>query len=360
MIKKNYFYFSKIFAVFSGKYRYAWDQFYNFGAGKYRGNSNIVVTCSNYMLASLENEPYISQNNIIILILGKITKHYINIIENIIINKGVSELINFFTNNPPDCSLVVFNGNNNLPICVGYSNIRAHPLYICSKNEKNHNIVGLSSEVKCLSSKFDNSKKNDELINRIPDNNIFQIELNENIGKICYHFYPTINNGYELKEYRKFNNNIFSNLVLIFQENDIFINKLGLSTSIELDNLRELIYYMETNSLIESVLAILINKYIEQENNNLSEFLCIVTNDEQNYLNVVSRLFKYYSRKNIFIESINSNSAITLEENEWMSVKYYIKNKFNQFNQLESKCNSIYNELFGQINQNIRFDSKIT
>ena len=353
-------FFSKIYAVFSGKFRYAWDQFFSFGAGKYRGKYNLIAQCSNYMLVSLENEPYISHNNIVILILGKIRKSYIDTIEQIFFKRGHQETIQYLKTNPPDCTLVLFNGNNNLPICLGYCSTKAHPIYICNKNEKNSNIVCLSSEVKCMSSKFDNSKKQDELIYKIPNNNVFLIEYNNKINKISYNLYPTVSNDLSLNKYILNNPNYLKNLIIFYKDDDIYLNIGNKITILDNFKVRTSIYFMESNNAYEIICKLLIENYINstKDKYNISEILCIGDCSCNKFKSFFGRIFKIFSRNNIFIEQINNDLFNNLPDStNWLSIKTFCKNYIN-IEDLTKNCNDIFNEFYGQINNNISFDER--
>ena len=271
-----------------------------------------------------------------------------------------------------------------IPTYYCYSGTTSSPIYVASRIEKQFLMAGIASEVKCLSSKFDLSRKNDDCIRKLKSNYLLvvcphgveqlhtqsiQIIATQSIPK-CISIHSTnkstqfdCSSTSEKMLFAINNNKLYCNLSESLRESALYrAQSNGNCISItDITNIRTLIYYMETNNslllILQHTIELLVTKYSPTP----IEIILIGNMTDALFIYTCQTIRKICSRYKITIKHDFSTDELI---NHYIETQYLkeIATLWNDADATtnESIINDIYCEFFGEINRGGKLDQETT
>jgi hypothetical protein len=377
--------FTKAYIGLSSKLKYRWENSHHSGAGKYRGDIHLIYQNPNCLFTTMNNKGFsgedLKKNKLYIAIDGSVSE---NILQEIIFNlllQDISEISEHLIIHQIDITfLALLVQPNNQATFYCYSGLSSSPLYIASRMEKQFLMAAISSEAKCLSSKFDLSRKNDDCIRRLKPNTLL-IAKPHGCENLSFQYIDISSSPLPQLSLKNLNNSLSNissnknNIIIALHKKNLYSN-LNLAFD-RINNLRTLIYYTESNTPIVLIISHLIYQLLEQNTPSNNIIITFIGNNSTiDILTNIYTLTKYCSRYQVeFKSQIVSEKIInSLISNKFL---YLIKRlnstilPFNMYPDIlkdnnighhsqeeidQNHIDDIYCEFFGEINRGGKLD----
>ena len=372
--------FTKGYIGLSSKVKYRWDNSYHSGAGKYRDYVKLIFQNNNSIFSTLGDDGKVhigTTNKLTIALNGTLSSNIYNELVENLLSKDNSDISEYLSIHQLDVTFIAMVlPDTQIPTYYCYSGTTSSPIYVGSRIEKQYLMAGISSEVKCLSSKFDLSRKNDDCIRKLKSNNLLVVcpygteqLYTENIKIISPQPLPRYlslhSNSLNISDNRVFfaihNNKLYCNSLISciskLSMYNVQNNNKGILVE-SIDNLRTLIYFMETNRTLPLILQYSIELIMAEYYPTLYEITLIGNSDDELFIYSCQTIRKISSRYKMQIKHEYITSRLINHYIENALLKEITTKWDNSDINSELLINDIYCEFFGEINRGGKLDQE--